>query len=195
MKETSTMKVMGMVKFCNDDCFNQYLSNPDNIKGLAKTGRKIERAEHRAAKAAIKPKTKLEGEAQDAVNTYVRWRDYGLNCICCGQRINWTDPNTTYSPDAGHFRTRAAASQLRYNTLNIHAQRKTCNTKAFDIVEYERRLEAKIGRDLVEKLKNTNEVRRYSRDYLERIKRIFRKRGRFYKKRRLAGKLRPVKQP
>jgi len=138
---------------------------------------------------------KLTSEAQAAINKYVRLRDYFDPCIACGgsraeieAKQGW---KTGGAWDAGHFKSRGAHKNLRFNLKNIHKQCKSCNggsgkfshKEKITSEKYEINLIEKIGADEVEKLKCDQEIRKYSREYLERIKTIFNKKARMQKKR------------
>ena len=118
---------------------------------------------------------KLRAEAQKEVNAYIRLRDEKKPCICCG----------TFSDqvDAGHYRSRGAAKHLAFNCFNIHKQNKKCNRYlGGNYSEYRIGLIERIGLERVERLENDNQVRRFDRDYLIRIKQIFSKRQRHLKR-------------
>lgn len=79
----------------------------------------------RAEKEGMKSLRKLLAEAQTAFNAYIRERDAGLRCIDCDQPFEPNKPGG--SMDAGHFRARSVAPQLRFNEDNVFGQRKNCN--------------------------------------------------------------------
>lgn len=119
-------------------------------------------------------------EAQIAVNAYVRLRDANKECVSC---------DTTESPqwDAGHYRSRGAASHLRFNLLNNWKQCNKCNRfLGGNVVEYRKKLIERIGEQRVIELEHDNEGRKFTREYCERVKKIFNKRARYYKKLREA---------
>jgi len=142
-----------------------------------------------------KPLPKLKAEAQTAINAYVRIRDYHLGCISCSdskeeveQKQGWKHGGVW---DAGHFKSRGACPQLRFNLKNINKQCKSCNggskyshKEKTVSQKYEDNLILKIGKDEVEKLNNDQSFSDYSREYLERIKRIFNKKTKLYKARK-----------
>lgn len=102
--------------------------------------------------------------AQGAVNLYVRCRDFGKPCISCG--APWSP-----SHDPGHYRTVGAAKQLRFDLDNIHIQCKSCNGNlSGNIKMYRARLIIKIGLPAFKELKNNNEIARYTKDDLIKIK-------------------------
>lgn len=118
---------------------------------------------------------KLRAEAQKAVNTYIRLRDENEPCISCD--------SLSKEVDAGHYRSRGAAKHLAFNTFNIFSQCKKCNRYlGGNYSEYRIRLIKRIGIERVERLENDNQVRRFDKEYLERIKTIFNKRARHLKK-------------
>ena len=118
---------------------------------------------------------KLRAEAQKEVNAYIRPRDESKPCISCG--------SLSRDVDAGHYRSRGAAKHLAFNCFNIHSQCKKCNRYlGGNYSEYRVRLIERIGLERVERLENDNQVRRFDRDYLIRIKQIFAKRQRHLKR-------------
>jgi hypothetical protein len=117
------------------------------------------RKAHRAAVIKSKPLKWYEDKAQRAVNAYVvHGRDKDDPCISCGT----TNPNIIYA--AGHFRTRGAASQHRYNLDNLHKQCNFhCNSQlSGNIQNYRPALILKIGQERYDALMNDNESRRYT---------------------------------
>lgn len=125
----------------------------------------------------------LTKKAQEAVNEYIRWRDYGKPCICCGQgaATDWLGG----SMDAGHYRSVGSSPGTRFVLLNIHGQRKHCNNQlSGNPIEYRKALVLKYGEKRVLELEYDNEPRKYSKDDLRRIAKIFRKRAKWYKNRR-----------
>ena len=86
---------------------------------------KAERALTRKRREAIKTIADRIAEAQAACNAYIRARDAGKPCICCGKPME--PQKAGGSMDAGHFRSRSSAPQLRFDEDNIFGQRKNCN--------------------------------------------------------------------
>jgi hypothetical protein len=133
------------------------------------------------AKPSPKPKTrqKLTQEAQAAFNSWVRLRDAGKPCVSCGRYHNG-------QMHAGHYRTTKAAPQLRFNGWNVHSQCSACNNHlSGNLIEYRIELARRIGPEKLACLETRNETRRYSDEYLDRIKRVFRRKVRLV--RRLRG--------
>lgn len=126
----------------------------------------------------------LLAEAQKAFNTYIRVRDRraGYACICCGQPLQWDVPGGAV--DAGHWRSVGAASHLRFDERNVHAQRsRPCNKDlGGNAVAYRAGLIARIGVDAVEALEADQTPRKYTRDEVRAIRDTYRARLRVMKK-------------
>lgn len=115
-------------------------------------------------------------EAQSAFNGYIRERDRFKPCACCGalESPQW---------DAGHYRSRGAASHLRFNTLNCWKCCVKCNRYlGGNYAEFRKFLVNQLGEERVLKLDNDNNPRKFDKAYLERLKKIFNKRARHLKK-------------
>lgn len=119
--------------------------------------KKAERESTRIRKEKLKSRNDWLNEAQRVFNAYIRARD-GNICISCG----------TQSPDiqycAGHYRSRGAAPQHRFNEDNVHSQcNHHCNLRlSGNIVNYRPALIKKIGLAAVEALENDNSARYYA---------------------------------
>lgn len=143
---------------------------------------KAERAEHRAKKESFKTRRDYLREAQQAFNEFIRWRDRvaGHACISSGRPLDWSGNQT----DAGHYRSVGAASHLRFNELNCHAQSKMDNRfLSGAAVDYRIGLIKRIGLEAVEMLESDNTVKRYTIEELKAIKEEYRAKARELKKR------------
>ena len=154
---------------------------PDCAQTLARRNREkaekraatIERQKTRAALEALKTIPQLIAEADRAFCAWVRARDAGLPCICCGETAK-SSSLTGGDWDAGHYRSRGAASHLRYHPDNASAQRKRCNRRAFDVASYRANLIARIGLERVEALEQDNRTHKWTRDELREIRDTYR---------------------
>ena len=127
---------------------------------------KTERAAWQERKAAVKPLSHWIGMTQRAVNDWRREMllAAGHGCISCGTQ-------TAFSWHAGHYRTTAAAPQLRFTDDNIQLQCSACNVhKSGNIEAYRVNLVALIGEERVQALENNNETHRYTREELAGIR-------------------------
>lgn len=99
--------------------------------------------------------------AKIACHSYIRERDRGLTCICCGRALG-----PKY--DAGHWLESGNYSATRYDEDNIHGQNVHCNQyKGGDSGDYEKNLRIKIGDFRVDALiaKKNITVKRTAQDY------------------------------
>jgi len=151
------------------------------IANLNQKTKKDNKKDLREYNQANKSKSDYSKEAQIPVNKCVRLRDYDKPCISCDKPAS-NEPNQW---DAGHYRSRGSAPHLRFNLKNIHKQCKRCNRElSGNIVEFRKRLIVRIGLEEVEKIENDQTIRRFEKDYLQRIKQIFNKKARLLDKRR-----------
>lgn len=151
------------------------------------TKEKEEQKEINKRKREFREKNKshheLIAEAQNAVNKYVRLRDNGKPCISCGEIL--VSESLGGGFDAGHYRSRGSAPQLRFYTLQIHGQCKRCNRYlGGNYSAYRTGLIDRIGIKKVEDIESDNKPRHYSDDDLRRFKTIFNKKCRMLIKRR-----------
>jgi hypothetical protein len=79
--------------------------------------------------------------------------------------------------NAGHYRSTAAAPELRFHLDNIHKQCEQCNTsKSSNAVEYRIALVKKIGVEKVEWLEGPHEPKRYRVEELKAMQFEFKQR-------------------
>lgn len=132
----------------------------------ARAAAKVERVEIRKRKEAIKTVPDLIKDADRAFAAFIRERDRqaGHACISSGRPLDWSGN----AVDAGHYRSRGAASHLRYHEDNCHAQSKHDNQyKAGNVVDYRIGLIARIGLARVEVLETDNTSHKWERDELK----------------------------
>lgn len=127
---------------------------------------KTERTAWQERKAAVKPLSHWINMTQRAVNDWRREMllAAGHGCISCGTK-------TAFAWHAGHYRTTAAAPQLRFTDDNIWLQCSACNVhKSGNIEAYRVSLVELIGEDRVTALECNNETHRYTREELADIR-------------------------
>jgi hypothetical protein len=128
---------------------------------------------------AMRTKPQLLKLAQQAFNAYIRARDAGKPCICCGKPLG-TEPN---SFDAGHYRSVGSAPHMRFVEDNVHGQTKHCNNYlAGNHVEYRKGLIKRIGLRAVELIEADNTTRKYTKEGLQEIARHYNAEARRLKK-------------
>ncbi len=158
------------------ECIDDYaisqaarLEREERKKALAAA--KVERAEFRKRKEALKRIPDLIKEAQIAFNAYIRARDSHQPCICCGRTGTQVDGLGAHGWDAGHYRSTGSASHLRFNEDNVHRQLVYCNRYgAGRAVDYRLGLINRIGIDRVEALEADNQPHKWTRYELIAIK-------------------------
>ena len=132
-------------------------------------------------KERLKTRSDRMRDAQTAFNRYIRARDRVKPCICCGRSQG--DIKHGGAVDAGHYRSRGSAPGLKFNLFNCHSQLAYCNRYlSGNVVGYRAGLIERIGLDRVERLEQDNSPRRFDAEYLDRVKRIFTKRAKFYER-------------
>jgi predicted metal-dependent hydrolase len=160
---------------CSLECAIQYAARP--AKQRRSAAEALQRKKDREAREALKPKAKWLSEAQSAFNQYIRFRDAHLPCISCGQSPYQGQRH------ASHYRSVGAASHLRFNTWNVHASCAQCNSmKSGNVVEYRIALVRKIGQHRIDQLENDNQPKTFEIEYIKRLKKIFTRRAKHYKK-------------
>jgi hypothetical protein len=158
-----------MQQVCGPTCAGR------KIKAEKAAKERAERESFKARKEAIKRIPDLIREADKAFAEFIRERDRlaGHACISSGKPLDWSGNQV----DAGHYRSRGAASHLRYHEDNCHAQTKRDNQfKAGNVVEYRIRLIARIGLARVEALEADNSVHHWTREELIAIRAEYRQR-------------------
>lgn len=128
-----------------------------------------DRAKVRTRREQDKTLPVLIAEADKAFAEFIRLRDQlaGHLCISSGKPLDWSGNGV----DAGHYRSRGAASALRYHEDNCHAQSKHDNRYlAGNIVEYRKGQIARIGLERLEALDAMNPHHKWERDEVRAIR-------------------------
>lgn len=138
---------------------------------------KVERAEIRRRKEAIKTLADYKREAQAALNRWiVHVRDKDRPCISCGRHHQG-------QYHAGHYLSRGAAPQHALNPLNINKQCAPCNTYLHgNQAAYRASLIELIGAAAVEALECDNAPRKWTREELIAIRDEYRAKANQLKK-------------
>lgn len=146
-----------------------------------RTAAKVEKAETRRRKEAQKSLRTLLAEAQTAFNEFIRLRDAGLPCICCGRPFEPMKPGG--SMDAGHFRPRSAAPQIRFNEDNVFGQRKNCNRPGgTTYAKFRAGVLTRIGLERLEAIEANNGVHKWTHDEVRGIRDRYRAKAKQMKK-------------
>jgi hypothetical protein len=179
----------------HDHCIEPFLAAL-KVKQAAEQKRKdlvasrLERAEMRRRKQAIETIPELIKKAQHAFNAYIRERDRGQPCICCGRPLGMGNGEASDSGqstgglfDCGHYRSIGSASHLRFHEDNAHGQTKYCNRHgAGRAVDYRIGLIERIGEEKVLALEANNTPVKWDRETLRQIRTTYTAKARQLKK-------------
>ena len=134
-----------------------------------KADRIAEIASTKILREKLKTKRDWTKEAQIAFNAFIRTRDNGKPCICCGKPLGAQQIGGGF--DAGHYRSIGSAPHLRFDERNVHGQQKQCNRYgAGRAVDYRIGLIARIGLESVESLEADQTPKKYTIAELRAIK-------------------------
>lgn len=138
----------------------------------ARAAARVERAEDRRRKEALKTIAELIADAQVAFNAFIRERDKDKGCFVCGRPFTDKPGQVQH---AGHVRSRGAAGHLRFNEDNCMGECEGCNgphgakphqIKAGAI--------ARIGQERFDALENDNTPHKWTREELTAIRDTYR---------------------
>jgi hypothetical protein len=135
------------------------------VKARSDAKKAKDRDELKARKEAAKTIGELIEEAQKWFNLFIRLRDADKPCFDCGKHYEPNKPGG--SMDAGHLRSRGAATHLRFVETNCFGQRKNCNRPGGATEEAKKAGAAeRVGWDVVNALYADNRVHKWQRDEL-----------------------------
>jgi hypothetical protein len=140
---------------------------------------KVERAMDRKKRQDQMSIRELLAEVQVPFNAYIRTRDSDLPCVSCGV-VN-PEMTTGGQWDAGHFLSRGAYPELRFNEDNVAKQCKSCNAGSGRFAhkertvsqKFEEELRRRIGDERVDALKCAHPLHKWDRDELIAIKALY----------------------
>ena len=141
---------------------------------VGKIKRKAQARTLRDRKEAMKTLPDLKKEAQIAFNAYIRYRDRGKPCICCGKFPAGEEALTGGSTDAGHYRSRGSCPELAFDERNCHLQLARCNRFGWDVASYRAELIRRIGLAEVESLEGYHPPKKYTRSDMKAIRDTYR---------------------
>jgi hypothetical protein len=149
----------------------QNVCGPTCAGRLVKSARREEKERDKSKRESMKTIPQLIKEAQTAFNAYIRARDAGKPCICCGRTEELGYGVSPHGWDCGHYRSTGSASHLRFNEDNAHRQLVLCNRwGAGRAVDYRIGLIARIGIERVQALENDNTPHKWTADELRQIR-------------------------
>lgn len=135
--------------------------------------RQEQRKADRAKREKLKTRSDWIKEAQREFNRYVRLRDAGKPCICCGLPLGDGEVGGAY--DCGHYRSVGSAPHLRFDERNAHAQRKQCNRYgAGRAIDYRIGLVMRFGDAWVSAIECDQSPKHYTAEDLKQIRDTYR---------------------
>lgn len=138
--------------------------------------KRTERLTDTIKREALKSRKELTQEAQQAFNAYIRLRDAGRPCICCGSEFE--PQKRGGSADAGHFLSIGAAPNLRFDEANVHAQRKNCNRPGGTTrAAFRAGMIARVGLAEVERLEADQVPRKFTAEELRELRARYREKA------------------
>jgi len=151
-------------KTCSVKCAIAFMRVEQAEKNL-----RVIRAERQVWRIKNKTLGTLAQETQRELNKWIRWRDRNDGCISCDKPAN--APGQWH---ASHYRSTAAAPELRFDEENIHKSCAKCNDHlSGNLVEYRIRLIEKIGLARVESLEGPHEPKRYRAEDLVQLRKEY----------------------
>ena len=127
-------KTIAHVVCCYSPCGVIYMANQTD-KRIKKEWQK----EKKELKEKIKTHSDWLNDLQKVVNTFIRLRDKGKNCISCGRQLKGIY-------HAGHYFSVGSSPSIRFDEDNIHGQCEHCNIHLHSNgAEYSIRLPLRIG--------------------------------------------------
>lgn len=154
---------------------------PAGREKAAKAIQANERKETRERKERLKKRGDYMREAQQAWNRYVRARDLGKPCASCGAMPAQKFGGTM---DCSHYRSVGSSPHLRFHLHNAAAACVRCNRElSGNVVELRKGLIDRIGEEKVVAVELDQSVKKFTVEYLKRIKSIFSKKAKMAEKR------------
>lgn len=157
-----TMLSINGSNFHSYDCATTYAR--EKVNKLRVKQDKQDKQDHSAAKRKMKDEDRgfQTNKAQTIFNKFIRLRDEGQVCISCQKPPK--------KKNAGHYLSRGAHPELRFNEDNCHLQCEHCNSfKSGNQALYRVNLINKIGVDKVAWLEGPHEPNKYTIDDLKQI--------------------------
>jgi hypothetical protein len=166
-------------KFCGFDCMASWGLRKAQDNHLKEKVKRKE-AEFKEMKKRVDSqgiKAKAMKAAQSAFNAFIRERDKDLPCVSCGK---YTAASGGYRGaggfDAGHYRSRGANPELRFNEDNVFKQCVACNRdKSGNVVNMRIEILKRIGQERLDAIEGEHEIVKYTLDDLKEIAAKYRK--------------------
>lgn len=142
-----------------------------------KRTQQAKREEDRAHREKVRKNKPLSwhiNRTRTTCHDYIKARDFGLPCICCGEPIDWYGDKRQIN--AGHWKTQGSSGSVRFNEDNIFAQRAYCNgNQAGNQSAMELGMVERIGAERVEAVRKAAVIiKNWTREELDEIHEYYR---------------------
>ena len=138
----------------------QAVCSPRCAVKLPKVKARREKAADKAKREEMMTLSEWGEAVKREFHRWVRLRDHGLPCICCGKPMEPNKPGG--SVDAGHYLSVGSSKHLRFVEMNVNAQRKSCNRPGGTTrTSFRAGMVARYGEEGVAALEADHEPRRY----------------------------------
>jgi hypothetical protein len=159
--------------WCSPECkeaiaiANLHKQQANRLKAREKAEKKADKA-HSEAKRGLKPISHWLKLTQIDFNKFICLRDSKLPCVSCGE---W-DVEEFH---CGHYRSRGAASHLRFTEDNCSKQCSKCNVHlSGNVMEFRLGLFRRIGEERIKALENDNSLKSWTREELDELRKVYR---------------------
>ena len=177
--DTGEAIISHLKAFCSYPCLQSYIQSKSGQKAV----RTAQAKDIKEKKEKLKTRSDYNKEAQQAFNKYVRLRDEKSPCISCGSILREEDQKVGGVRDCGHYLSRGAHPQHRFNLCNTASQCVRCNRYlSGNVANFRIGMIQRWGVERMEAIESDHAPRKFTIDYLIRIKKIFSKRARILAK-------------
>lgn len=157
----------------------QVVCGPKCALAVAKDHRKAEKENIRKRKAAATPIGRIEEQCRAIVQKIARIRDRNYGCISCDKPANWDG-----QWHGSHYRSHGGCSSLQFHLWNINKACWICNKLYSGRRDgYQVGIVERYGKERLEWLDMQPKSKRFTREYLDRFKKVMGKRLRRMEKR------------
>ena len=155
--------------YCSIKCLADHQAEKRLAAWEKKKARELKEMRERVESQGAK--SKLMQRAQAAFNAYIRQRDDKQPCISCGKSKAVSGGYTGAGGwDAGHYRSRGASPELRFNEDNCFKQCVRCNRESSgNVVNMRIGILERIGQQRLDFIEGPHEAKRYTAEDLREI--------------------------
>lgn len=157
------------IDWCSPDCGS--ILAIDKLAKRKVASARADRVETKRKLEKFKTKNQWVADVQVAFNQFIHARDKDQPCICCGKFFDAADTLTGGKWDAGHYLSRGAHPNLRFDERNVHRQIKGHNRPGGTTrAAFRDGMAVRIGLAAVEALEADHAPRHYTIDQLKAMK-------------------------